>query len=114
MLPKNDVERLVRYVIRDNWVQINKRTQMGKATFEDVMRHDQEECGELAQAIANEDIPNIREEIADRYLLLVHLAILAGSSMEEIERLAIGKAYLRFEAPQGQETQATVLSGSDK
>ena len=94
------LEYVVRHLIDNNFVQVNKGTQMAHATWDDICDHIEEEFGEFVDSFLpvdqNKNFCHTKEEVADLLALLVHAALKAGSNMAEIERLACDKMARRF------------------
>ena len=59
-----------------------------------------EEMWELIKAICKNDIENIKEEMADVYVMLSQLQIIYGFSDEEIEKIKKGKIKRTLETIQ--------------
>lgn len=97
------IQGIVCRLIDENWVHIKKGHGMANAGWAAVYPHILEETEELHSAIVNNDKANMREELADLYLLLVHGIILADSDLVEIERIAIAKAHQRFRPPESED-----------
>lgn len=101
------VEDSVRLMIKHNCLHLKSGIRLAEATWADVILHLVKEIRELNEELAktkHEDAkvgkwqtPEVEEELADMFGILVHCVVKAGYTMDDIERRCLLKFKERFE-----------------